>query len=237
MDLQSGDKVFVKPIVGPREAIQVSLNVLIIVFVCVGLSIMLDNPEQGTGLTGAGIENLKYFTVLSNVFAGIVAVLWVFFYVFSELLHIKLPVLPKIMSASATGLTFLVIAAFLAPMYPDLNLYAGSNLYFHLIVPLISMVEMILMKVDKKIPFRYTLISASLALIYGIGYVINILINGIGQWPDTNDWYGFLNWGYPIGIVIFLVIILMEFGIACLLRGLNILVNRICSSIMSKLFG
>lgn len=229
MDIQPGDKVRIKPIVKPRDAIQTALNVLIIVFVCVGISKMLDNPEQGAGLTGVGIENLKYFTVLSNIFAGGVAIIWVTYYIFCDVYNIKSPVLLKLMSASAVGLTFLIIAAFLAPMYPDLDLYTGSNLYFHRVVPLLAMAEMILMKVDRKIPFKYTLISASLALIYGVGYVINILINGIGEWPNTNDWYGFLNWGYPIGAVIFVAIVLMDFGIACLLRGLNILVNKICS--------
>ena len=229
MDIQPGDKVRIKPIVKPRDAIQTALNVLIIVFVCVGISKMLDNPEQGAGLTGVGIENLKYFTVLSNIFAGGVAIIWVTYYIFCDVYNIKSPVLLKLMSASAVGLTFLIIAAFLAPMYPDLDLYTGSNLYFHRVVPLLAMAEMILMKVDRKIPFKYTLISASLALIYGVGYVVNILINGIGEWPNTNDWYGFLNWGYPIGAVIFVAIVLMDFGIACLLRGLNILVNKICS--------
>lgn len=253
MDIQPGDKVRIKPIVKPRDAIQTALNVLIIVFVCVGISKMLDNPEQGAGLTGVGIENLKYFTVLSNIFAGGVAIIWVTvssglatflmiwfvghailekqltYYIFCDVYNIKSPVLLKLMSASAVGLTFLIIAAFLAPMYPDLDLYTGSNLYFHRVVPLLAMAEMILMKVDRKIPFKYTLISASLALIYDVGYVINILINGIGEWPNTNDWYGFLNWGYPIGAVIFVAIVLMDFGIACLLRGLNILVNKICS--------
>lgn len=230
MDIQPGDKVRIKPIVKPRDAIQTALNVLIIVFVCVGISKMLDNPEQGAGLTGVGIENLKYFTVLSNIFAGGVAIIWVTYYIFCDVYNIKSPVLLKLMSASAVGLTFLIIAAFLAPMYPELDLYTGSNLYFHRVVPLLAMAEMILMKVDRKIPFKYTLISASLALIYGVGYVINILINGIGEWPNTNDWYGFLNWGYPIGAVIFVAIVLMDFGIACLLRGLNILVNKFFSN-------
>ena len=206
-----------------REMIQIALNIAIVILVIIGTVIMLNNTTSGSGLTAAGVENLKFFTVLSNELCGIVAVLWLVMY----LMHKKLPVLLKFIAAAAVGLTFLIIAAFLAPMYPQLNLYDGSNLYFHLIVPLVAMTEFILMEIEEPVPFRYTFVAASLSLIYGLGYYINIVINGIGEWPDTNDWYGFLNWGYPIGFAIFGFIILMNWGIACLLRILNKLVGKL----------
>ena len=47
----------------------------------------------------------------------------------------------------------------------------------------------------------------------------NILINGIGgPWPDTNDFYAFLSWGWPVGIAIFASITLMAFAVACIFR-------------------
>ena len=129
-----------------------------------------------------------------------------------------------------------MIAAFLAPMYPNLNLYEGGNLWFHLILPLTAMVEFVLLDIPEskgnKIPFRYTFYSASFALIYGICYLANILINGIGVWPDTNDWYGFLNWGYPIGLCIFGFIVLMNWLMAVLLR----LGNHACELVENMLF-
>ena len=104
----------------------------------------------------------------------------------------------------------------------------NENSYiFHLIVPLFAMAEFLIIKTREKIPFKYTLYSAALALAYGTYYLVNILINGIGEWPDTNDWYGFLNWGFPIGIAIFAFVVLMDFGIACLLRFLNNLINKL----------
>ena len=65
-------------------------------------------------------------------------------------------------------------------------------------------------------PFKYTFIAAIPSLIYGNFYLANCLINGVGEWPETNDWYGFLNWGYPVGIAIFAGVVLMNWGIACL---------------------
>ena len=212
-DISSNDK---------REYALIIFNVLIVIFVTIGTIVMLNNHDSATGLTSEGIENFKYFTVLSNVFCGIVALLYLIFKIKDKKIHILL----KLMAASATGLTFLIIAAFLQPMYPELNLYKGGNLFFHLIVPLLAMCEFVLIKTEK-IPFRYTLISAILALIYGTGYCVNILINGKGVWPNTNDWYGFLNWGWPVGLVIFAFIVIMDWMMACLLRFLNKILNRV----------
>ena len=191
---------------------------------------MWTNSDSGAGLMSSGFANLKYFTVLSNLFCGIVALVRLVFYALSK----EFSILPKLMAASATGLTFLIIAAFLQPLYPDLNLYERGNLYFHLIVPLLAMAEFLIIRTREKIPFKYTLYSALLALLYGTYYLVNILINGIGEWPDTNDWYGFLNWGFPIGIAIFAFVVLMDFGIACLLRFLNNCINKFRSKMREK---
>jgi len=202
---------------------EICFNICIVIFTGIGTYLMWSNTDSGSGLMASGFANLKYFTVLSNLFCGAVALIRLIFFALSA----KFSVLPKLMAASATGLTFLIIAAFLQPLYPNLNLYERGNLYFHLIVPLFAMAEFLIIKTREKIPFKYTLYSAALALAYGTYYLVNILINGIGEWPDTNDWYGFLNWGFPIGIAIFAFVVLMDFGIACLLRFLNNLINKL----------
>ena len=213
-----------------NDIISIALNIMIAAFSLCGTYAMLTSDKSGTGLTASGIENLKFFTVLSNELCGIIAVFWLVFRIMKR----KFPVLPKLMAAAAVGLTFIIIAAFLAPMYPEMNMYEGGNFWFHLIVPITGMADLIMLKTDERIPFRYTIISALPAFVYGICYLVNILINGIGEWPDTNDWYGFLNWGFPIGIVIFAVIVLMDFGMAALLKALNSLVSGSTSKISGK---
>ena len=214
-----------------NELIEIVCNACIVFFTGIGTYLMWINTDSGAGLMSSGFANLKYFTVLSNLFCGAVAAVRLVFYMLSK----KFPISPKLMSASATGLTFLIIAAFLQPLYPDLDLYAGGNRYFHLIVPLFSMAEFLLIKTSEKIPFKYTLYSAALALLYGTYYLVNILINGVGEWPDTNDWYGFLNWGFPVGIAIFAAVVLMDFGMACLLRFLNNCINKFRSKMREKI--
>lgn len=206
-----------------KDILPMIFNILIVILVIIGTIAMLTNKDTTTGLTASGVQNLKFFTVLSNEFCGIVAVI---FLICNKKIKKDTLMLLKLMAAAATGVTFLIIAAFLQPLYPDMNLYRAGNLYFHLIVPLVAMAEFLFIRLDEKLPFYYTFISAIPAFLYGSGYIINILINGKGVWPDTNDWYGFLNWGWPVGLAIFLFVIVLDWAIACLLRFLNDLIGR-----------
>lgn len=195
------------------------LNILIIAMAVVGTVLMLFFRGNDATLQASGIANLKYFTVLSNEFCGIVAV----YSLVRQLRGQEQPMLLKLMAAAAVGLTFLVIAAFLGPLYGLLKMYRRANFFFHLVLPLTAMAEYVLTGVDaagevRMIPFRWTLYTMIPVLIYGAFYLGNILINGVGVWPDTNDFYGFVNWGLPVGIGIFAVILTATWGIACALR-------------------
>ena len=126
-------------------------------------------------------------------------------------------------------LSFAVIAFFLQPMYPAKNLYQGGNLFFHLIVPVIAMCEFVFFsdeESDKEITFKSTFIAVIPSVVYGFGYILNILINGFGGWPNYNDWYGFLKWGYPVGVGIFAGVILINWIMALIIRGLYLLVRK-----------
>ena len=112
----------------------------------------------------------------------------------------------------------LLVMLFLWPVFRVPGLYRGANLWFHLVVPLVSFVSFILGG-REKIAFRDSFVSVVPMLIYGIWYILNNLIKGIGEWPATNDWYGFLTWGWGPGAAIFLVLILMTWGVSLLLRA------------------
>lgn len=204
--------------ISKRYVILILLNLLIIAFVVVGTVVMLTprRTEDGMVLASRGLGNLRYFTVLSNEFCGIVSVLWIV----TEIRGKHFSALLKLMSVASVGLTFAIVAFFLAPMNPHLNLYMGGNFWFHLVVPVTAMIEYLILDTDR-VPLKKTLIAALPSLVYGLGYLVNILINGIGKGPDTNDWYGFLSWGYGTGFLIFAFVVLMNWGIACLIQFLN----------------
>ena len=186
-------------------------NCIIVILVLIGVVMMLTHTDDGTGLMTTGIANFKYYTVLSNVFAGIVAFIALF-------INNKAVRFMKLMSAAVTGVTFAVVAFFLAPLYGFWGLYQNANFLFHLVIPLIAMFDYIFSK-ESVNEIKFAALSAIPTFFYGCGYMLNILINGKGgEYPDTNDFYLFLNWGWGVGIIIFLCIVLLTFGIACLLR-------------------
>ena len=209
-----------------KKKISFIIDVLIVILVAVGTVIMFNGAADETGLSTSGLYNLKYFTVLSNEFCGIVTLVNVIRQIAGKR---AIPQFFDYMAVTAVGLTFAVIAFFLQPLYREMNLYQGGNLYFHLIVPVIAMCRFVLFSDednDDKLPFKSTFIAAIPSIIYGFGYLINILINGIGEWPDTNDWYGFLNWGYPVGVGIFAGVVLINWIVALIIRGLYLLVRK-----------
>ena len=178
-------------------------------------------------LVSRGLENLKYFTVLSNLLNGAVSLVYAI--ALLRLLRagsgeIARPLqCLKLAAAAAVGLTFLVIALFLGPLYGHRYMYSGSNLWYHLVLPLVSMLELCLLDREPVLPFRDTLWAGLPALLYGCGYTLNLLLNGIGVWPDTNDFYGFVNWGWGVGFLIFGSIVLASWLLAVLLRALSLL--------------
>ena len=196
------------------------IDTLIVICVAYGTWLMLTRGDDGTGLISSGLENLKYYTVLSNLFCGIVAIAELVAYV-SRKSKFDFTML-KFMAATVTGLTAVIIAAFLQPTYPDLNMYQGSNLWFHLIVPVIAVAECVFTSdVASMLTFGRTMLTMIPSAVYGLFYAFNILIRGVGTWPDTNDWYGFLNWGWSIGIIIFLVIIIVTWLVSLALWLMN----------------
>ncbi|MCR5595440.1 MAG: hypothetical protein K6G12_06305 [Lachnospiraceae bacterium] len=186
---------------------------MIIVLTIIGVIVMVFNKVSATGLTATGFENLKFYTVLSNVFSGIVAVVQSFF----DRQNKRYLSTLKLTAASAVSLTLIVVGGFFGPLYGWSNFYHGSNIFFHLIVPLLCMAEYLAARHEHKTGLKQCIIASSTTTVYGIAYVVNIAVNGIGTWPESNDWYGFLNWGYAMGAVIFAGIVFVNFLIACLL--------------------
>ena len=229
-----------------RYKLERIINLIIVILTVVGLVFMFNFNDENNELVSHGVENFKYFTVLSNVFCGIVA--------FSQLCFDLLLLIrkkqtlgelkndlnknvnesqaaivsfygrfrvAKLISTTSVALTFATIAFFLWPIYRLPGMYSGSNLFFHLIIPLLAIFDFILLEGEDKIPFKCTFYAAIPSILYAVYYVSNILINGIGEWPHTNDWYGYLNWGVGGGVIIFLMTVLMTWLMACILRLIN----------------
>ena len=202
-----------------HKTFEIILNLIIVIFTVTGIILMLTSEAEEGALQSSGIENFKFYTVLTNVFCGIVASVFLVFKLLKKDTE-KIRAL-KLAAVVGVAITFAVVAFMFGPLYGFLQFYKRGNLYFHLLLPVTAMIEFIVVR-RKKMPFRYAVYAAVPTLIYAIGYLLNILINGIGgAWPDTNDFYGFLNWGWPVGIAIFTGIPLTAFGVACIFRAIS----------------
>lgn len=202
-----------------HSATEIILNVVIVIFTVTGVILMLTGtPEEGA-LQASGIENFKFYTVLTNVFCGIVALTYLAVLILKKNTEKMLSL--KLGAVCGVAITFAVVAFMFGPLYGFPQFYRRGNLFFHLLLPLTAMTEFVIVR-RKRIPFRHTVIASIPTLIYGICYMLNILINGKGgEWPDTNDFYAFLSWGWPVGIMIFAGITLTAFAFACVFRAVS----------------
>ena len=202
-----------------HSTLEFILNLIIVIFAVIGIILMLTSEAEEGALQSSGLENFKFYTVLTNVFCGIVALIYLVC-IFAKKDIGKMAAL-KLAAVCGVAITFAVVAFMFGPLYGFLQFYKRGNLFFHLLLPVTAMIEFIIVK-RRKIPFKYTVFAAIPTLLYAIGYLLNILINGVGgPWPDTNDFYGFLNWGWPVGIAIFTGIPLTAFGVANIFRAIS----------------
>ncbi len=169
---------------------------------------------SGTALTTKGLGSLKYFTVLSNLFEGIACLIWL--YSGNERI--------KYAAAVSVTLTFVVVITFLGPLFGYLAMFRGVSFWMHLIVPIGALLEILFWN-RETFNKKDNLLAVLPMGLYGLYYMANNIINGIGQWPKTNDWYGFLRWGYPIGFMFYFVILLVTFLIGLAIRKIK---DRIC---------
>ena len=199
-----------------------TVNICIIIMVA-GSWITMTLFGKGT-LSQNGFGNMKYFTVLSNLLEAIASAVWL-----SEIRRngkaSEYAETLKYIAAASVGLTLTTVMVFLGPLYGYIAMLKGANLFFHLITPVVSIAEIVFLS-DRTYTKWENNLTVIPPFVYGAAYVGNILINGIGEWPDRNDWYSFLIWGYPAGIVIFAVICLVTWLIGLLMRKLTMVRNR-----------
>ena len=196
-------------------------------------------PNASRTLDGNGFENIKYYTWQSNLFAGITCLLY---FVFGLLLISKkinkIPFtiyLLKFVGLVALMVTFLTVALIFEPILifnkSSYHMYSNSNMFFHLIVPVINLLSFIFLEEQPKYKFRFSLLTTSSTLIYGLYYLINVLVhlNSDLTVDRKYDWYGYASNGiafYPVSFIV-------TYGIAI---GSALLCNFLSQLVQKKLY-
>lgn len=171
-------------------------------------------------LESTKIGMLRFFTVESNIFMGIIALLFV---LKKELT--KIDYILKLMSTSAVTLTFVVVFTYLGFIAKGgiVSLLQNSNLFFHLIIPVLSIINFIFFeKTDKLKSLKNSFYGIVPALLYSIYYMINILIHmENGKISPVYDWYWFVQNGVWTSIIVVPIIFTLTYIISLVLWKLN----------------
>jgi len=196
-------------------------NAIIVILVVIAL-ILIFNSAGGV-LANGSIEAFKYFTVESNIFAGIVALASIFLIIFN-----KEPawfVIIKLISTTSVMVTFSVVVAYLAPTMGAFLLYQGPNLFMHVLVPLMAAVEFIFFTKYYPIKLTVKLLTMAPVFTYGLIYLPNVVIHD-GYGNSKYDWYMLGSGGIGFGILSFVIILGLSFLIGFLLSLFYNLFNK-----------
>ena len=216
-----------------KKSIKISLviNLIIVLFTIIasiimftGIKIMEGEPILETTKLGM----FKFFTVDSNLLMGIVSLIFVIKE--KALLEGKIDEIPvslyimKLVSTVGVALTFLVVFCYLGPIASGglISLLKNGNLFFHLLIPLLSIINFIFFERTDKLKFKYSFIGILTALVYAIFYLINVLIHiENGKVSPMYDWYWFVQGGLWQAIIVLPLMLVITYIISLLLWKFN----------------
>lgn len=165
----------------------------------------------------------KFFTVDSNIFMGIISLIFVIKEIKNKEITKTMYKL-KLMATTAVSLTFIVVFTYLGPISKDgiISLLQNSNLFFHLVIPVLSIITFTLFEKTNKLKFKDTLYGIIPTIIYATLYLINIIIHmENGKVSPVYDWYWFVQNGVKTAIIVAPMIIIISYIISLILWKLN----------------
>ena len=185
-----------------REKISIILNSLIFIFTLfatISMIIGFKFMGQFEVLSERNFKSFKYFTVDSNVFAGLISLAYVIYkFTDSGKKSTKLPKVFYILKlAAATGvtLTMMVTVFYLAPTSNGnfLRYFINSNFFMHLITPLLCIISFIFFEATEAQKLVMSIPGIIPMLLYSFFYTPNVLLHlENGRPVKAYDWYNFL---------------------------------------------
>lgn len=218
-----------------KYKISLILNIIIILMV-IGASIMMFTGFRFMPgeiiLESNKLGMFKFFTVDSNLFMGVISLIFAIFEI--RLLKGSINEIPKYMyilklvATTGVTLTFIVVFAYLWPLVGSLYLMIlNCNLFFHLLVPIFSMITFVFFERNNKISFKYSFYGLIPIIMYGLYYLINVLIhmdNGIVS--PVYDFYYFVQNGVWTSIIVVPVMFIISYIISLILWRFNRIKNK-----------
>jgi len=202
------------------------LNIVIVLLTIFSSIIMFTGIKLTHGaepiLETTKLGMFKFFTVDSNIFMGLISLLFIIKTLKNKQIKKNMYIL-KLMSTTSVALTFIVVFLYLGPISKDgiKSLLQNSNLFFHLIIPVLSIITFI--KYEKtNLKLKDTIYGTIPTIIYATIYLINILIHmENGKVSPIYDWYWFVQNGVKQAIIVLPLILLISYIISLILYKLN----------------
>lgn len=192
---------------------------ILVVLTTIGSWMRMYLTGGGSLLSSRGLMSLKYYTTLSNIFAGIAAVIMIA--VLARTKSGKVPVwaaVTKFASAVTVSVTFLVTLFFLAPTMGIGGLYKGELMFMHAVGPILTVVSFFMNRDLPEMKTSSALLATLPTILYGGVYSANIMLNGVGSGMNTNDWYGFAAAGVHTVPFVYALMVLLTYLLSRVMR-------------------
>ena len=208
-----------------KNKMSIIFNSLIVIFVflatffmLIGFTIMEEKVVLDSPLDG-----FKYFTVDSNILMAISSIIFLYYLKTKREIPKKIYIL-KYFATVSVSLTFLTVVLYLAPFskYSFFAFFTNSNFFFHLVVPLLSIITFSCFEKTDKLYFSDTFFGLVPMLIYASFYMTNVFMHlENGKVDSKYDLYGFLKNGVDKTILILLIMITATYLICIMIYFMN----------------
>ena len=208
--------------------ISITLNIILFVLMVFALYMALSGLSFDMTFKKHSIHIFKYFTVLSNILMGIVALV----FAIREILYLKNNkeiskyfYVAKHIATTCVALTFLTVALFLAPVFYKekfFDAFHDANFFYHFLNPVLAIIVFVFFENTNKLSIKTALFGMVPFGVYSIFYLITAITHMSGGKVDTKyDWYGFFYFGVPIFFVLMIFMISLTFLISFILYKSN----------------
>lgn len=193
-----------------KKNLNLFFNFLLVVLVAISIYLMITTSDGI--IKGSKLKALKYFTVQSNIFMGISALISLYYLLFKKDKYPTWTTILKLISTTCLTLTFLTVVGYLAPLMGLFAVFQGANLYMHLFIPVASILVFIFVEPKAELKFKWNFFSMIPSGTYGTIYMICLIaFNDFGN-IDGWDWYAFGSMGLGIGFVMLIGLNLVALG-------------------------
>lgn len=203
-----------------------AFNIAIIIMVIIATIIMMAGLQilgHSKTLTEEGFYALQFFTVDSNLLAGISSVIIIVYYLL--IMKNKINEIPKwvsilrLCSVVGVSVTMMTTVFYLGFIAPDgyFSMFYNANLFYHLLVPLFCIISFVLFEEELLLPKKVCYYGLFPTAIYSIYYMYNVFSHYDHGVSFHYDFYGFAQGGVVGMIISFLFMLGLTLLISFLL--------------------